>query len=262
MATWTVSTYYKKSCEEHEHYYKGDQTITRKTGFRGATFIVETSDDNPPEFEFDYVPGGDGKLDSINMYDCCVNNIENVELDNMWDGCWEDIEFPDDMDEEEQERLMELFEESSIYEVLEENEGWSQNDTDAWIWGPILIQDQDGNQVKIICADQEGNVVEFREDDDEEITFDELTKVNPADESTVVSSMAAWPFPDIRTNMKLSDKLTKVNESFTINMYDNGYMLEIAGRDGSDNWAAAKVLVQSVDELLDLVKEATQMTRE
>ena len=67
MATWTVSTYYKKSCEEHEHYYKDDQTITRKTGYRGATFIVETSDDNPPEFEFDYVPGGDGKLDSINM---------------------------------------------------------------------------------------------------------------------------------------------------------------------------------------------------
>ena len=30
-----------------------------------------------------------------------------------------------------------------------------------------------------------------------------------------------------KTVKKLSDKLTKVNESFTINMYDNGYMVEV-----------------------------------
>jgi hypothetical protein len=164
MATWQVSTHYKKSCEEHEHYVKDEQTIIRKTGFRGATFIVETSDDNPPEFEFDFVPGGDGKRDSINMYDCCVNNIENVELDSMWDGCWEDIVFPEDMDEEEQERLMELFEETSIYEVLEEDEGWSQNECEAWIWGPIEICDENGKSVRIIIADDEGTVVDFTEE--------------------------------------------------------------------------------------------------
>lgn len=166
MATFKVSPYYKKSCEEHEQYFKDGQMIVRKTGFRGATFIVETSDDNPPEFEFDFVPGGDGLKDSINMYDCCVNNIENVELDNMWDGCWEDIVFPEDMDEEEQERLQELFDESSIYEVLEEQEGWSQNECEAWIWGPILIEDEEGNQVRIICADDDGNVIDFKEDNE------------------------------------------------------------------------------------------------
>jgi hypothetical protein len=67
MATWKVSPYYKKSCEEHEYYTKDGMTIVRQTGFRGASFIVETSDDNPPEFEFDYVPGGDGSKDSIDM---------------------------------------------------------------------------------------------------------------------------------------------------------------------------------------------------
>jgi len=30
---------------------------------------------------------------------------------------------------------------------------------------------------------------------------------------------------------KISDKLTKVNENFTVQMYDNGYMFEISGRD-------------------------------
>ena len=165
MAIWKVSPYYKKSCEEHEHYVKDGQIIVRKTGFRGATFVVETSDDNPPEFEFDFVPGGDGKKDSINMYDCSVNNIDNVELDSMWDGCWEDIEFPEDMTEELQEELKERFEESSVYEVLEDEEGWSQNECEAWIWGPILIEDEEGNQVRIIIADESGNVIDFNEEE-------------------------------------------------------------------------------------------------
>ena len=165
MANWKVSTYYKKSCEEHEHYVKDGETIVRKTGYRGCSFFVETNDDNPPEFEFGFVPGGDGKHDSINMYDCAYNNIENVELDSMWDGCWEDIDFPEDMSEEEQERLMEVIEEHGVYSALEDEEGWSQNETEAWIWGPILIEDEEGNQVRIICADEAGNVIDFKEEE-------------------------------------------------------------------------------------------------
>jgi hypothetical protein len=62
--------------------------------------------------------------------------------------------------------------------------------------------------------------------------------------------------------MKVSDKLNKVNESFTINMYDNGFMLEISGRDSDDDWANAKIMVPTVDELVALVREVAQMTRE
>ena len=164
MANWKVSPYYKKSCEEHEYYTKDSMTIVRQTGFRGASFIVETSDNNPPEFEFDYVPGGDGSKDSIDMYDCCVNNIENVELDSMWDGCWEEIEYPEDMAEDEKERLQALIEkEGDVYDVLENQEGWTQSETEAWIWGPILIEDENGNQVRIICADDNGNITDFNE---------------------------------------------------------------------------------------------------
>lgn len=164
MADWKVSTYYKKSCEEHEHYVKDGMTIVRKTGYRGCSFFVETNDDNPPEFEFDFVPGGDGLKDSIDMYNCSVNNIEGAELDSMWDGCWEDIDFPEDMDDEEQERLMEVIEEHGVYSALEDEESWSQNETEAWIWGPILIEDEAGNKVKIICADDDGNVIDFNEE--------------------------------------------------------------------------------------------------
>lgn len=164
MANWKVSPYYKKSCEEHEIYTKDGMIIKRKTGYRGAAFYVETTDDNPPEFEFDFVPNGDGKKDSINMYDCPGLNIENVELESMWDGCWEDIEFSDNIDEEEKERLLEQIDEEGIYEVLEGDEGWSLDETEAWIWGPILIEDEQGNQVRIICADEDGNVIDYKED--------------------------------------------------------------------------------------------------
>lgn len=165
MANWQVSTYYKKSCEEHQYFYKDGEVIKHVVGWRGATFYVETNDDNPPEFEFTFVPGGDGKKDSIDMYNAITNNIENVELESMWDGWYEDINFPEDMDEEEQERLQELIDEEGVYEALENQEGWSQDDTEAWIWGPILIEDSEGNKVRIICADDDGNVVDFQEDE-------------------------------------------------------------------------------------------------
>lgn len=62
--------------------------------------------------------------------------------------------------------------------------------------------------------------------------------------------------------MKVADKLTKVSDSFTINMYDNGFMVEIGGRDKDDDWASAKIMVSSVEDLLDIVKQAAGMTRE
>ena len=60
---------------------------------------------------------------------------------------------------------------------------------------------------------------------------------------------------------KISDKLVKVNESYTINMYDNGYMMEIGGRDSADEWKTAKIMVGTVEELLVLVREATEIER-
>ena len=60
---------------------------------------------------------------------------------------------------------------------------------------------------------------------------------------------------------KLSDKLVKVNENFSINMYDNGYMIEVSGRDDEDNWKTSKIIVDTVEELLVLVREATELER-
>jgi hypothetical protein len=64
------------------------------------------------------------------------------------------------------------------------------------------------------------------------------------------------------TVKKISDKLIKVNESFTVNMYDNGYMIEIGGRKADDDWGNAKILVSTIDELVELIKEASEMERD
>jgi hypothetical protein len=61
---------------------------------------------------------------------------------------------------------------------------------------------------------------------------------------------------------KISDKLTKVNDNFTINMYDNGYMLEISGKNKNDDWATAKITCGSISELVDLITEASTMERD
>jgi len=60
---------------------------------------------------------------------------------------------------------------------------------------------------------------------------------------------------------KVSGKLTKVNESFSINMYDNGFMIEVSGRDKKDDYKTSKIMVSTVDELIGIIREVTDMER-
>ena len=166
MATWTVSTYHKKNVQEVETYLQedGEGKVVVTNGFRWGTWTVETNDDNPPEFEFTEVPNGDGSKDSINMLDCEINNIESVELYSMDDGgCWYDVDVTG-LDEEQQAEIEDFLEENSPYELEErEDEGWYQDETEWWIWGPIQITNDKGYS-RIIIADENGNVVDFKED--------------------------------------------------------------------------------------------------
>jgi hypothetical protein len=65
-----------------------------------------------------------------------------------------------------------------------------------------------------------------------------------------------------KTVSKISNKLIKVNESFTINMYDNGFMVEAGGRNKKGDYVTAKILCNTVDEVLSLVREACEMDRD
>jgi len=50
-------------------------------------------------------------------------------------------------------------------------------------------------------------------------------------------------------------KLAKVNESISLNRYDNGFMIEVGGRDKKEEWKTAKVMCNSEEELIAVVKE-------
>ena len=51
------------------------------------------------------------------------------------------------------------------------------------------------------------------------------------------------------------NKLSKVNENISINRYDNGFMVEVGGRDDENDWKTAKVLCNTEEEMIAVVKE-------
>ena len=114
MAEWIIHPSWKKSLIERQYYHKDDNTVMSETGWRWGSFRVETEDENVPN-----ISAGD------NLWDCGYD----VELIETWDGCWEENDV-DDCDEEVREWLEEFFDEgNSIYE-LEEQEGWTQGDSE------------------------------------------------------------------------------------------------------------------------------------
>ena len=168
MASWIVRTYYKKSVEQHEYFIQrnGDGRIKVIDGFRSATFRINTTDDNFPEFEFEKVPGGDGKQDSLNLFFVTGPNVEDSELIDMFDGgCWGDIEI-EGLDEDEEEQIREFIDENGTWALEDEGE-WYLDETECWVWGPIEITNEDDESIsKIIIADENGNVTEFVEDEE------------------------------------------------------------------------------------------------
>lgn len=164
MATWTIKTHYKKSCEQHEHYVQreGNGRILVTDGFRFCEYTIETSDDDFPQFEFIEVPGGDGKKDSLDLNSLYGDNIESCELVEMFDGgCWGDISF-EGLTLEQEEELEEFISEEGAY-ALEDDGEWYLEDTEVYVWGPLSVTNDETGEERIIIADEDGNVVDFEE---------------------------------------------------------------------------------------------------
>ena len=58
---------------------------------------------------------------------------------------------------------------------------------------------------------------------------------------------------------KKLNKLSKVNENISINRYDNGWMVEVGGRDEDSDWKTAKILCNTEEEMLAVVREWNTM---
>jgi hypothetical protein len=55
------------------------------------------------------------------------------------------------------------------------------------------------------------------------------------------------------------NKLAKVNENISLNRYDNGFMVEVGGRDKKEEWKTAKVMCNTEEELIAVIKEWVAM---
>ncbi len=135
MAIWRVSNTVPKSLAEREIWRHSDKgEIVRETLFTNGAYLVVTEDDNPPEFEREAVPGGDGAEDSVDMNFCGYE----TQLIGLEGGVRLLITWPDDMEDEERQAMVDAWEEDS-YEAWEE-EGWELDDTEVWFWDDLNIE--------------------------------------------------------------------------------------------------------------------------
>jgi hypothetical protein len=61
--------------------------------------------------------------------------------------------------------------------------------------------------------------------------------------------------------MNVSDKLSKVNDTVTVNIYDNGFMIEVSGRDHDDEWSQAKIVCSDLDIVNAVLQEIVKMDK-
>ena len=132
MATWILKTLHKKNAVEKQFWYKDGKVVIREEGYRWGEFYCES--DEQPEIDLN---NADGYNLSESDYDW--------ELTSLDDGCWADWTFPEDMTEEEQAEIESAWEEE-YFEGMEEL-GWSQDDTEYILQGPLELLDEDGTVI-------------------------------------------------------------------------------------------------------------------
>ena len=128
MAIWKITNLHKKNAVERQFWINDGVTVIRDEGFRWGIWTCE-SDEQP-----------DIDLDNPDGYELMTTDYD-WEMQEMIDGSWVIWGFPDDMSEEDQERIQELWDEDS-FEGLE-SDGWSNDETEHWIYGPIQLTNED-----------------------------------------------------------------------------------------------------------------------
>lgn len=60
----------------------------------------------------------------------------------------------------------------------------------------------------------------------------------------------------------LTDNLAKVNDNFSVNMFLNGFSIEITGNDHKDEWKTVKIVASDLDTLVEILKKISSMPRD
>ena len=181
MATWELSTEYKKNAVEVQLWYKDGVTIKKIEGYRWGTFYCE-SDEQP-----------DIDLRNPDGYELADYDWELGSLD---DGCWSEWQYPDSVSAEEREQIEAAWDEN-WYEGMEDL-GWSNDDTEYHFQGPLKLVNKDtGEEFSVL--DENFNIIP------ESLPVEEpnLTDWYPLDVAPVREGSyqvnddknPTWPFP-------------------------------------------------------------------
>ena len=189
MATWQLSTEYKKNAIEVQLWYKDGVAIKRVEGYRWGSFSCE-SDERP---DIDLRNEGDGY--ELADYDW--------ELGSLDDGCWADWEYPTDFPIEERIKIEEAWD-NEWYDGMEAL-GWSNDDTEYWFQGPLKLVNQDtGEEFSVL--DENFNIIPEPEpqvlNDDPPLTNWFPSDVAPVREGRYQvndDKNPTWPFPTYAT---------------------------------------------------------------
>jgi hypothetical protein len=133
MATWELTTEWKKSSVERQFWFKGDKCIIREEGYRWGTFTVES----------DVRPLTDEELKNDNGYELgSIDNGENWEMQDLTDGCWGEIECGNNATQQDIDAFTEAWD-RDWYSGVEEL-GWSLDDTEFYFQpGPLKLTNLD-----------------------------------------------------------------------------------------------------------------------
>lgn len=128
MARWQISNYYKKNVVDRQFWHNNDREFVRDEGYRWGTWECES--EQRPDIDLD---NPDGYELTATEYDW--------DLVDMLDGSWAEWTFDISFDQEEQDQLESAWDELG-YEGLE-NLGYMMNESEQWIYGPILLKNLD-----------------------------------------------------------------------------------------------------------------------
>lgn len=63
------------------------------------------------------------------------------------------------------------------------------------------------------------------------------------------------------TQIKITDMFKKVCDNYTVTHCTNGFFIEISGNDEADEWITRKYIVNTIDELKDVIQDIAAMPR-
>ena len=175
MAIWTVKNYKMRDCDEVVYLTRepeGDN-IQIIVQYERIEYLVETNNENIPEFKFTRFPNGDTKIDSIILNGSPAGNIIRTEVKELVSP-GSAYALVDSLDYPETKYIKTLIDSERIYGIASLIDGSEANpcifapwtlvseETEHWIWGPVQITNDQGFS-KIIYADENGNIFDYKE---------------------------------------------------------------------------------------------------